>query len=241
MEELDLKGMIELFWSKILQIILIIIIFIGLGIVYTLAFVTPKYTSSTTFILTSSEDTTEQNIQDSITTADIALNSNLVSTYNEIIKSKKVARKVISNLGIDATEEAIINNITVTTRLNTEMVELTVTNENPDYAAKIANETVKVFSEEVANIYNLKNLYVIDEAEVASTPSNINHLKDVAIFAFIGIIVAVVYVIIANMLDTTVKTAEDIEKEFQIPVLVSIPLIESFNVANGGKNKWKKK
>ena len=240
MEELDLKELLELFWSKIWQMILIVVITIGMGVVYTLGFVTPKYSSSTRFIVAggSSEGgvgtTADTN---SITTADITLNSKLVPTYNEIIKTNSVARQVISNLGIDVTEEEIIKNISVTTKEDTEMVILTVTNENAVYAAKIANEMVKILAEQVNKIYNLNNLYVMDEAEVDSEPSNINHVKDIVIFGFIGGVIAVLYVLLANMLDTTIKTAEDVEKEFGIPVLVTIPLIENFNNVKGGKNK----
>ena len=37
-------------------------------------------------------------------------------------------------------------------------------------------------------------------------------------------VIAVLYVLLLNMLDTTVKSAEDIEKEFNIPVIASIPV-----------------
>ena len=48
--------------------------------------------------------------------------------------------------------------------------------------------------------------------------------------------VAVIYVLLANMLDTTVKTAEDIEKEFKLPVLASIPVYENaIQKRKGGK------
>ena len=241
MEELDLKELLELFWSKIWQMMLIVIVFIGIGVGYTLGFVTPKYSSSTRFIVagggTSENGGETPTDTNSITTADITLNSKLVPTYNEIIKTNSVARQVISNLGIDVTEEDIIKNTSVTTKEDTEMVILTVTNENAVYAAKIANEMVKILAEQVNKIYKLNNLYVMDEAEVDSVPSNINHVKDVVIFAFIGAVIAVMYVLIANMLDTTVKTTEDVEKEFDVPVLATLPLIESFNVLKGGKNK----
>ena len=49
------------------------------------------------------------------------------------------------------------------------------------------------------------------------------------------------YILVANMLDTTVKTPEDVEKGVGLPVLVSIPLLENFNIEKGGKRKWKKK
>ena len=49
------------------------------------------------------------------------------------------------------------------------------------------------------------------------------------------LVVAVAYVLIANMLDTTIKTAEDVEKGFQIPVIASIPYIERFEIEKGGR------
>ena len=45
----------------------------------------------------------------------------------------------------------------------------------------------------------------------------------------IGLVIAVIYVIISSMLDTTIKTPEDVETNFNIPVLASIPMIEKLN------------
>ena len=69
-------------------------------------------------------------------------------------------------------------------------------------------------------------MYIVDEAEEATGPYNINHIKDIAIFMIIGLVVSVIYVLLTNLLDTTVKSAEDIEKELGITVLASIPEIK---------------
>lgn len=227
MEELDLKELFNLFWHKKVQIILIVLIFIVLGVIYTVGFTTPMYTSSTTLLLAGTEKQEGQTLStNSITATDITINSNLVSTYSELVKSKNVLGQVISNLGIDISEDTLRNNISVTAVKDTELIEIAVTTENPEYAAKIANETAKVFTEKVAEFYNINNVHIVDEAEVEQSPSNINHQKDIIVFAFIGIIVAVIYVLIANMLDTTIKTAEEIEKYFKVPVLASIPICD---------------
>jgi len=225
MEEFELKELIRMFWNKKIHIILITLIFIVIGTIYTIGFVTPMYTSSTTLVLAASDKTTETNKQaGTITTTDVTLNSKLVATYSELVKSKNVLRQVISNLGIKVNEEDLRNNITVSSVKETELIEITVSNENASYAAKIANEIAKVFTAKVGEIYNINNVHVVDEAEVSTNPSNINHTKDIVIFAFIGIVISVMYVLIANMLDTTVKTQEDIEKAIKIPVLANIPI-----------------
>ena len=54
MEELDLKELFNLFWSKKAAIILIILIFMVIGVIYTIGFTIPMYSSSTTLVLATS-------------------------------------------------------------------------------------------------------------------------------------------------------------------------------------------
>src|SRR5699024_7306543 len=147
----------------------------------------------TTLVLATSnrENQGTTNTTNSITTTDITLNSNLVSTYSVLVRSKDVLGQVISNLGIDISWENLKNNVTVSSVEDTEVLEIAVTNENPQYAADVANEIAKVFSDKVAEIYNINNVHIVDEAETPTGPSNVNHTKDVIIFAFIGVVVAV--------------------------------------------------
>ena len=234
MEEIDLKELLGLFWSKKTQIILIVLIFMLLGVIYTIGFVTPKYSASTTLVLASNNN---QSTANTITATDITVNSKLVSTYSEIVKSKNIIRQVISNLGIKLDEDELRKNVTVSSVKDTELIEITVTNENPSYSAKIANEIAKVFIAKIKEIYNIENIQIVDEAEVETEPSNIHHQKDIMIFTFIGLVIAAGYVLVANMLDTTIKTAEEVEKEFKIPVLATIPLYNFEPAKNKGGKK----
>ncbi len=236
MEELDLKELLNIFWKSKVQIILIVAIFIALGVVYTVSFVTPKYTASTTLVLATAENKKSQSDSEttnSISTTDVTLNSKLVSTYSELVRSKNVLRQVISNLKIDLKEEELKNNITVSSVKDTELIEISVTNVSAVNATKVANEIAKVFTEKIGEIYNINNVHIVDEAEIPSSPSNVNHTKDVLIFAVVGFVVAVMYVLIANMLDTTIKSVEEIEKTMNVPVLVSIPIYTLDNEKKG--------
>lgn len=234
MEELDLKELLDLFISKIFQVLIIVIVFIGIGVVYTVGFVEPKYSAKTTLVLASAGGSEAAN---AITTTDINLNSKLVSTYSEIVKSDSVVGVVIKNLGLDMKDSELKKQVSVTAVEDADIIKITVTNEDADEAAKIANEIAKVFSEKVKDLYRINNINILDQAIPDYVPSNINHIKDVVIFAFIGIVIAVAYVLISNMLDTTIKSTEDIEKGFGIPVLVSIPLIDNITNVKGGKRK----
>lgn len=225
MEELDLKELFNIFWQRKLEIVTIILIFVIIGAVYTYAILQPKYTSYTTLLLTQVNGNNETgNDTTSITQTDLTLNSKLISTYSEIIKRDAVLREVIDDLNIkNLTEDSLRRSIKVSSISDTEIIKIEVTNENPNYAQMVANKIAEVFSEKITDIYKINNVYVLDKAVVSENPSNINHLKDIVIFAFIGVVIACGYALLANMLDNTVKTEADIEKLTGLTVLATIP------------------
>lgn len=233
MEELDLKELFNIFWERKLEIVVILLISIIIGAVYSYFIVEPEYTSYTTLLLTQVNNETED---DSITQTDLTLNSKLVSTYSELIKSNAVLREVIDSLNIhNLNEENLRDSIKVSAVTDTEMIKITVTNSNPNNAEIIANKIAEVFSAKIAEIYKINNVYVVDKAETSEEPSNINHAKDIIIFMFIGIVVAGIYVLIINMLDNTIKSETDIEKITGLKTLASIPNYDT--EVKGGKRK----
>ena len=221
MEELDLKELISIFLNKKYLIIIVLLIFAIMGIIYTSNFITPLYQSSTSLVLVqiAKDNSSESN---SITATDVTLNSKLVEDYREIAKSKSVANKVKENLKLEQDISEIQKSISVTAISDTELIQITVTESDPELACKIANEVARVFRDKVSEIYNVSNVHVLDKAEVPTEPSNIHLFKNIVIFMFIGFILVSAYILLVNMLDTTIKTDTDIEKALGIPVLASI-------------------
>ena len=212
-----------MFWNKKLEIILITLMFVAVGIGYSYFFVKPEYTSTTSLVLAQSSSS-GQTGDGAISATDLTMNSKLVSTYSELIKRKAILGQVCENLNIpDSNIQELRGKIKVNSAKNTEIIEISVTNKDPNKAAAIANEIAKVFGEKIVEIYNISNVYLLDRAEANAVPSNINHMKDVVIFAFIGLVIAAVYVLIANMLDNTIKTEQDVEATTELLVLSSIP------------------
>lgn len=238
MEELDLKELLQLFWEKKVQIILIVAIFAVVGVIYTMGFIEPKYQSSTRLLLTTNSSSVAGS--ESITATDVTLNSKLVSTYSVLVKSQKVIREVISNLEINVDEADIRKNVTVSAVSDAEVIEIKVKNTDPVLAAKITNEIAKVFIENVKEYYGIENVRVVDTAEVPTAPCNINHTKDVVIFAFAGLVLSAIYILIVNMLDTTIKSEEDIEKIQGLKVLAEIPIYETPDDKTKNKGKRRK-
>ena len=128
MEEIDLKRLAKTANNKKVLIVLIMIISVALGYIYSFYYVTPKYKSSVTMVLAQISQKNEE-VTNSITQTDITLNKNLVDTYGEIIKKNAILNEVIERLGLqDIETEDLLKMITVVTKNNTEMLTIEVAN-----------------------------------------------------------------------------------------------------------------
>lgn len=219
MEEINLQEVFSYFKSKILWIFLTIIIVVIIGNVFTIITRVPMYKSNTTIVLVG-ESKKEYNQNDSM------LNQNLIGTYSQIITSRKVLSQVIDNLKLKITVEELSNNITTSSVENTEIIQITVNNENKKDAAKIADEVAKVFVSEIQEIYNLENVTIIDKAAVPTSPYNINYVKDNVIYLLVGIILSFGVVFVMYYFDTTIKSSEVIEEKIGLTVIGIVPKAE---------------
>ena len=216
MEEINLKEVYSYFKAKILWILLAIVIIVIIGNVYTIITRVPMYQSNTTIVLVG-ESKKEYSQSDSL------LNQNLIGTYSEIITSRKVLQQVIDNLKLKMTVDELSQNITTSSVEDTEIIRITVNNEKKKMAAEIANEVADVFSDEIQDIYNLENVAIIDKAEVAKEPYNINYVKDNVIYLMIGVVLSFGVVFVMYYFDTTIKSSEIVEEKLGLTVIGIVP------------------
>lgn len=221
MEEFSLKELFDYYKSKIIMITTIIMLMTVAGAVYVSMIHVPKYTSSTTLILVGFNDGTGSN--DAITQNEITVNQKLTNTYQEIAKSRRVVTEVIDSLSLDISYGELAKSIKVSSVNNTEIIKISVTNEDSKTAHKIAQELAKIFSKEVSEIYNVSNISILDEADLPTVPSTIGNLKQMIIFVFVGIVLSLGTVFVLFYFDTTIKSTEQIENKLGFPVLGGIP------------------
>lgn len=216
MEEINLKEVYSYFKSKILWILIAIVVIIVIGNVYTIITREPMYRSNTTIVLVGES-------KEGYSQSDSQLNQNLIGTYSEIIKSRKVLSQVIENLKLKMSVEELSNNITTTSVEDTEIIQITVANANAKDAQKITDEVAKVFSEEIQDIYNLENVATIDKAELSKNPYNVNYVKDNVIYLIVGFVLSFGIVFIMYYFDTSIKSSEVVEEKLGLTVIGVVP------------------
>lgn len=219
MEELDIRDLLSYFGSKIVPFLFIVCLVVTAGCLYSVFVQKPEYTSKTSIILTGFSSNTES----SITQSDLTVNSKLVSTYQEIVKSRRVLSQVITNLRLTYTTKELARMISVGAVNDTEIIEISVTNVDAKQAYLIANEVAEVFSNEAKDLYNLSNVSILDYAEIESVPSNLNITKQVCIYVLVGFVLAFVILFVIYYFDTTLKSVHDVERKFDLTILGSVP------------------
>ncbi len=217
METIDLKELFEYYKSKFGIVILFVALVGILGCLYGLFIQKPMYKSSTSIVLISEAKDNSQ-----LTYNDVSVNQNLVSTYSEIVKSKRILNQVINNLNLDYSYGALSNNIEVSSVTGTQIIKITVTDGNSKTAMKVANEIAKVFSKEIPELYNISNVNVLDTAEVASSAYNVNIVKQSTIFLLVGLVLGLGVVFVMYYFDRSVKNASQIEDKLKLPVLATV-------------------
>ncbi|MBD9098406.1 hypothetical protein EGP98_02220 [bacterium] len=218
MEEINLMEFFDYYLARVVYVLATILAFVLLGSIYSFVIKKPLYQSSTTVVLARSNDDTQKYTQ-----SDVLLNQNLVPTYSNIIKSRSVLRQVINNEKLDYTADELSNLITVSSVENTEIIKVTVKNQDRELAKRIANGIVPVFTNKVQGFYNIDNVSVLDTAELASRPCNINYPKDLVIFIMLGFVLSSGVIFVIYYFDTTIKNTSDIEDKLKLTVLGTVP------------------
>ena len=216
MEQIDLAEFFRYYLSKIIIVVIGIGLMVVVGNVYSLIARRPLYESNTTIVLAS-----ESKDSATYTQNDLQLNQKLVSTYSQIIKSRKVMQKVIDTERLNYTVSQLSENVTGVQ--DTELIKISVNDRNSITAMKIANDIVPVFSEEVKRIYKIDNVSVVDEAVEASKPYNINYVKENLIYILVGFVLASAIIFIIYYFDTTIKSSEIVEDKLGLTVIGIVP------------------
>lgn len=216
MEEINLKELFDYFIDKIKYIIIATLVCCLIGGIYTKFLTIPMYKSSTTVILGSNQEGT------GITQSDISINNNLVSTYAEIIKSRRVLEQVQKELNESYTYKELASEISVSSINNTQIIKITVSDNNALNAKIIANLVAKVFTVEVPELYNLDNVHILDVAIEEDEPYNINVAKSSIIGGLLGLVLSSGIFFVIYYFDRTAKSVEQVEEVLQMPILGSV-------------------
>ena len=235
--EIDL---IELFYALKKHLLVILAAFLAGAVIagaYTKLLVTPIYSSTSTMLILTKETTLAS-------LADLQIGSQLTSDYSVLITSRPVLQDVIDNLGLDMEYKDLEKNISINNPTDTRILEITVNDPDPETAKNIVDELSSVASEFIGDQMEVVPPKIIEEGEVPTEKTSPSTVKNTAIGAIAGFVIAAGVVVVMTIMDDTIKTEDDVERYLGIPTLSSVPDRKDYlsgKPNSGKKNKKKKK
>ncbi len=237
-EGITLKDIFLIIKKHFIAICLFIVVVTAGGFGYAVVKdkVSPTYKASST-MLVQLDDSSNTAI-----TSQYSFANYIAETFVSFIGDDVVLDPVAKEYNY--TVKTVKKNLTITQTSGTLILSLSYVDKDPDVAAKVLNsimvstETVSQSKDADGNPKyklldnNIKTLSAADASKATKTSSK---LKITLIFAAVGVVLAAIYTILREVLDTTFRSSEDVEKELGAPVIAAIPDYEFDDEKKGGK------
>lgn len=221
-DTMDLRQIFNIILRRLWIIILVTVVATLSSGIISYFVLEDIYQASTTLMVSKTRDDQTTNLQYN----DILLNQKLVKTYSEVAKSNRVLEKVVEKLELDMSVDALRSKVQVNSVADTEIIRISVEDQDPVFAAELANSIAVVFMGEIGGIMKMDNVQFIDMAKVPKNPIKPRPAMNIAIAAVLGIMVSVFTIFLVEYFDNTIKMPQDIEQRLGLPVLGSVPVFD---------------
>lgn len=222
-EEIDLRQYWDVLRKRWMIVVALPIIAALTSGVISYFMLKPVYQASTTLIVGKKASEAGLAAAQMLDNNVLLANQQLAKTYATIAQSRTVEQNVLKDLNLPLTVQGLDSMISINPVKTTEILEIMVTNTNPELAATIANTMATEFSKAVIEIKKVDSVSIVDTAVTPDRPVKPNKRLNVLIAFVVGLMASVGMVFLLEYLDNTVKTSEDVEKLLGIPVLGVIP------------------
>lgn len=224
--EIDLRELFLALKKKIAWILLTAVVFAGAAGLITKFAMTPVYSSSAQLYVMSKGGISQL--------TDLTMGTQLTQDYMVIVKTRPVLEQVIEDLHLDMDYKELGNKITVENPSDTRIMQITVTDKDPEVAKDITQDLAEVTADTVAKKMDVKSPTIIEKAYKAESPDSPSLKKNVVIGALLGFILMAAVIVIQYLMNDTILKEEDIEKYLGINTLAQLPLVK------GAKKRTKK-
>ncbi len=218
--QINFARFIGVLRRRIVWIVIIALLVGAVAGILTKVLVTPEYVSYSTFYVNATDT---QNLH--MTQSDISVAKSLVDTYIVILKSDTFLEGIAQSAGLNYSPSRIRSGMTATSVEGTEVFRVTIADADAKNAYLIASALAEKAPSEIKRVVECGNVSVVDPPKVATEPRSTGLRRNVIIGTAIGAVAAFTAFFLAEVLDVTIYTEEDITDTFNYPVIGTIPSI----------------
>ena len=206
--EIDLFELMLYYKSRLVFVIGGFLIGAILMALVTIYLVAPKYTATAKLYMVSSSSDSIVNL------SDLDLGTSLSSDYEELLRVRPILEEVIKKEKLPYTYEQLLNMLTISTVSDTRILSISAESRKPDEALAVT---------ELPKLMDTSKPNIAENAIMPKKKSSPSLFKNTMLGAIVGLVIVLAVLTFFFMTDDTMKSAEDVEKEFGIMPLTVIP------------------
>jgi capsular polysaccharide biosynthesis protein len=226
----ELRQYLSVLRSRLWLIVLAPLLAAGVG--FMLSSSTATYVARST-IYVGSQNVAETS--DELSTDRIAALTSYILTFSKMIDSEPIATEALRELDLDLDPEDVVEDTEVKLEPGTQLLYIDVSSGDAVDAQALSNSLAEAFVEAVQEFEpsavdsegSVPRLpaYVFERAQVPTVPEPTGQIRTVILAAVFGLVSGAAMAFLLDYLDVSLRSAADVERRLELPVLGVIPAL----------------
>lgn len=213
------------------NIVLIVLSFLLISSIYNIFFINKEYESNVKIFIGKQKF---KNITETYNNEEINLYQRLITTYSEVIKSKKLINESIKGSKMNYLQDKykninydlLMENLTVNPIANTQIIEIKYKSLNPQQSYDLLYSITENLISYSKELYPNVNITILEQVHVNLKPLMNKKLTIIGLGLMLGLIVGIGGIIGVMYLNNTYKNQKSLEEEIGLTVIGVIPKID---------------
>lgn len=213
------------------DIVLIVLSFLLISSIYNIFFINKEYEANVKIFIGKQKF---KNITETYNNEEINLYQRLITTYSEVIKSKKLINESIKGSKMNYLQDKyeninydlLMKNLTINPIANTQIIEIKYKSLNPQQSYDLLYSITENLISYSKELYPNVNITILEQVHVNLKPLMNKKLTIIGLGLILGLIVGIGGIIGVMYLNNTYKNQKSLEEEIGLTVIGVIPKID---------------
>lgn len=213
------------------NIVLIVLSFLLISSIYNIFFINKEYEANVKIFIGKQKF---KNITETYNNEEINLYQRLITTYSEVIKSKKLINESIKGSKMNYLQDKykninydlLMENLTVNPIANTQIIEIKYKSLNPQQSYDLLYSITENLISYSKELYPNVNITILEQVHVNLNQLMNKKLTIIGLGLILGLIVGIGGIIGVMYLNNTYKNQKSLEEEIGLTVIGVIPKID---------------
>lgn len=220
--EISLSDILQFIKKRFLLIVLCGVYFTVGTFLVSHYLIPEKYTASVSMYVNPNADEKDR----VATLGDLNYAQAVVDTYIEILKTNVFLTDVAQTSALPYNPAELRKMVNMQEQNGTEIFKISVVSENPNDSLLLAETIAHLAPQKIIEVKDADAVRVVDPAILPTAPSSPNVMRNTVLGAALGLMLGVLIAFVLEMTDKRIKNEDDLLKNYNVPVLGTIPSVE---------------